>query len=677
MYDDETSAMTHTVKGLREIVRRAEPLRPEQSYRAMGFIRQFEETALKLSQDGEIAGSIHLCLGQEAIPVGAVSALREGDLVLATYRGHGWALAMGSNPLVLLAEIAQRAGGVNGGRAGSPLLSDPDTGFLGENSIVGAGIPISSGVAMALQARAKGGVVLTSFGDGAMNQGSASEGMIFAAARNLPVIFLCENNGWSEMTPTPSMVRGEDLAERPRGMGIESHVVDGGDPMAVARAVAAAAEVCRAGAGPVFLECKVSRLSGHYNRDVQHYRPQEDSSQALAADPLARFRATGEFDSELADRIDAEIAEELAAISLEVIAMPTPDPASVTDHILGAPVDVVPGAWGEPQDTEMTYWRAINTALKEELSDRDEMLVYGEDVGFPGGIFGVTRNLQKEFGVERVFDTPISESAILGSAVGSAMTGMRPVVEIMWADFVFVALDQIINQASNVRYINRSRLHAPLTIRMQQGVTDGACAQHAQNVETVFAHIPGIKVGVVSKPADAYAMTRAAIADPDPTILIESRALYQDTGVVPTGGTPQRAEGAVVRRSGGDVTIITWGAILKKVEAAAELLQEQGISATVLDLRWLRPLDDDGIAAAVTAGGGRVVVVHEDFLTGGFGAEIAARISEHHFSELVGPVVRIGSREVRIPSAPSLQSAVIPSIDSIVAQVRAAAGIAQ
>lgn len=172
-------------------------------------------------------------------------------------------------------------------------------------------------------------------------------------------------------------------------------------------------------------------------------------------------------------------------------------------------------------------------------------------------------------------------------------------------------------------------------------------------------------------------MTRAAIADPDPTIIIESRALYQDTGVVPTGGTPQRAEGAVVRRSGSDVTIITWGAMLKKVETAAELLQEQGISTTVLDLRWLRPLDDDAIAAAVTAGGGRVVVVHEDFLTGGFGAEIAARISERHFSELVGPVARVGSREVRIPSAPSLQSAVIPSVDSIVAQVRAAVGIAR
>lgn len=652
------------------------PIALGDAYRQMAFIRRFEEKCLELSRVGEVAGSIHLCLGQEAIPVGAMAVLQPNDRVLATYRGHGWALASRADPVAVMAEIAQRSGGLNGGRAGSPLLSDPENGFLGENSIVGAGSPIASGVGLASAAGGNESVVLTSFGDGAMNQGATTEGMIFAAARNLPVIFVCENNGWSEMTPTSQMARNIDLAERAIGIGIESHVVDGGDPIAVAEAVAAAAATCRAGDGPIFLEFKTVRLSGHYNRDIEHYRPQADKQAAIDADPLLRLREDGEASGRLtsadADAIDSEVAAEVELIAAEVLSMAQPDVASVQDHLLAADQDVTPNGWGPSLSSEMTYWKAVNTALRAELDNRPEVIVYGEDVGFAGGIFGVTRNLQKEFGSARVFDTPISESAILGSAVGSAMSGLRPVVEIMWADFVFVALDQIINQASNVRYVSRGKLSAPLTIRMQQGVTDGSCAQHAQSVESIFAHIPGIKVGLAATPQDAYRMTRAAIGDPDPTVLIESRSLYQDSELVETGGDPEVARGARRHRSGGDIAIITWGAMVPKVIEAADRLALEGIYATVLDLRWLRPLDDEAMSAAVLDAGGRVIIAHEDFVTGGFGAEIAARVSEKLFNQLAGPVSRIGSVEVRIPSAPSLQQGVVPSVEKIVEAARVA-----
>lgn len=645
------------------------------AYRRMSMIRRFEEKILELTREGEVAGSVHLCLGQEAIPVGAMAALKPEDRVLATYRGHGWALSVGSNPVDLMAEIAQRAGGLNGGRAGSPLLSDPDRGFLGENSIVGAGSPIGAGVGLAFAARGSQSVVITSFGDGAMNQGATTEGMIFAAARNLPVIFLCENNDWSEMTPTSEMVRNANLSERASGLGIDSWIVDGGDPFAVAEAVAAAASKCRDGRGPIFLEAKTVRLSGHYNRDVEHYRPAGDKQAAIAGDPLARLRAlggmNGGIDDTEADAIDVELDRELEEIVSRALSMPKPDAKSVGDHLVAPELTIVPAGWGPCSQVEAAYWKAVNLALRAELEGRPEVLVYGEDVGFAGGIFGVTRNLQADFGPERVFDTPISESAILGSAVGASISGMRPVVEIMWADFVFVALDQIINQASNVRYVNRGKLTAPLTVRMQQGVTPGSCAQHAQSVEAILAHIPGIKVGLPSNPQDAYRMTRAAVADPDPTILIEGRALYQDTQTIEIGGDPETASGARRLRSGSDLVIITWGVMVGKSLIAADELAEEGISISVLDLRWLRPLDDDAIRASVAGSGSRVIVVHEDFVSGGFGAEVAARVNEMFFAQLAAPVVRIGAMEVRIPSAPSLQDAVVPGIEKIKEAARA------
>jgi 2-oxoisovalerate dehydrogenase E1 component len=647
-----------------------------EAYRRMAIIRRFEDRTLELSGEGLIAGSIHLCFGQEAIPVGATAALQPQDRVLSTYRGHGWALACGTHPAALLGEIAQRAGGVNGGRAGSPLLSDPDNGFLGENSIVGAGVPIADGVALASQIQGSNRVVVTSIGDGAMNQGATTEGMIFAAARNLPVIFICENNGWSEMTPISSMIRGDDLARRGEGLGIESHVVDGGDPFAVYAAVAAAAEVCRRGDGPVLLECKTVRLKGHYNKDIEHYRPKEDMAAAVTGDPLTRLLESALADGRLDEATVASIDDDVAALvddaTARVKEMPAPDPATVLDHLYGEPVPIAQGNGNEPR--ELTYQRAINTALKHELETRPELVVYGEDVGFAGGIFGVSRGLQKQFGADRVFDTPISESAILGSAVGAGLEGVRTVVEIMWADFVFVALDQIVNQAANVRYINRSKLSAPLTVRMQQGVTPGSCAQHSQSIEAILAHVPGLKVGLPATPQDAYDMTRAAVADPDPTVLIEHRALYQVSAPVVTGRVAQRAEGARLRREGSDLTILTWGAILGEVLAAADELAADGLTVTVLDLRWLRPLDDEAISRAVAAGAGRVLVVHEAHTTGGFGAEVAARVTEQHFHQLAGPVARLGTPAARMPSAPVLQEAILPSRARILQAAQALCG---
>jgi 2-oxoisovalerate dehydrogenase E1 component len=646
---------------------------PYGALREMLLIRRFEERCLELSSQGEIAGSVHLCLGQEAIPVGAMQALGADDRVVATYRGHGWALARGVPVDPLLAEICQRRTGINGGRVGSPLIWAPEYGFIGENSIVGAGAPIATGVALAALARGEDRVVAVSLGDGAMNQGSTHEALVFAAARSLPVLFICENNGWSEMTATSEMFRVEDIAQRASGYGMTGVVVDGNDPEAVYAAVADAAKRARGGQGPTLLECKTARLSGHYNRDIQHYRSESDIEAAKTADPVERLRRKlaelEERSAQSLEAIETDVQQIVDAAAQAALNAPAPDPEHYDSP---ATINALASDYAArtQSGSELTYIKAVTAALDAELTTRQEVLVYGEDVGKSGGIFGASRGLQQRHGEHRVFDTPIAESAILGSATGAAMEGLRPVVEIMWGDFLLVALDQLINQAANVRFVTGGTRTASLVVRTQHGVTPGSCAQHSQSLEALLAHIPGLKVGIPATPQDAYSMLRAAVADPDPCILFESRALYQDKGTVDLDADIETVGGARLRRSGSDVVIITWGAMLHQALAAADTLQTEGVSVAVLDLRWLTPIDHTAIAGVLNASSGRVIVAHDANLTGGFGAEISAMVHELHFDLLDAPVKRIGAPDIRIPSAPTLQAALLPDAETIVSVAR-------
>jgi acetoin:2,6-dichlorophenolindophenol oxidoreductase subunit beta len=313
---------------------------------------------------------------------------------------------------------------------------------------------------------------------------------------------------------------------------------------------------------------------------------------------------------------------------------------------------------------ELTYAQAVNAALDRALRERPEVLLYGEDVAKWGGIFGCTRGLAKGHG-DRVFDTPISESAILGSAVGAALTGMRPVVEIMWVDFALVALDQIVNQAANVRYVSRSRLTAPLTVRTQQGAMPGSCAQHSQNLEALFAHTPGLIVGLPATAQDAHDMLLSAIWANDPAIIIENRTLYfGEAAPVDTAAPIAAPGGARIRRPGRDVTLVTWSAMLHTALAAAELAAARGVDVEVIDLRWLQPLDMSTVIESVRRTS-RLVVAHEANRTGGFGAEVAARVAESAAHLLDAPIRRIAVPDVRMPAAPAMQRALIPSAEAI------------
>jgi pyruvate/2-oxoglutarate/acetoin dehydrogenase E1 component len=317
---------------------------------------------------------------------------------------------------------------------------------------------------------------------------------------------------------------------------------------------------------------------------------------------------------------------------------------------------------------ELNYSGAVNAALRRCLEQIPETLLYGEDVAKPGGVHGVTRRLWKDFG-DRVFDTPISESAILGSAVGAAMMGRRPIVEIMWADFFLVALDQMVNQAANIRYVSEGRLKAPLVVRTQQGNSPAACAQHSQNLEALFTHTPGLRVAIPSTPQDAFDVMVSAVYSDDPVVVIDNRTLYFGAKEeVVIDAAPKPIGGSHVRRTGPAATVVTWGAITHQVLAAADRLAEEGVRLTVLETPWLNPFDHDALHRSLVDTGGRLAVVHEANTTGGFGGEVIVRALEA--GVLSGRPLRIGTDDSRIPATPELAAALIPGADRIHAELK-------
>lgn len=326
----------------------------------------------------------------------------------------------------------------------------------------------------------------------------------------------------------------------------------------------------------------------------------------------------------------------------------------------------------EATTTSLRYSQAVNEALARALDEFPESLFYGEDVAAPGGVFGASRGLQERFG-PRVFDTPISESAMLGAAVGAAMVGRRPIVEIMWADFLFVGLDQLVNQAAHVRYLSRGTLCVPLTVRTQQGSLAASSLQHSRCVEAMFTHVPGLKVALPSCPEDAYALLLSAIADDDPVMVFEHRALYGGKGDVALGAPIEPVGGARIRRSGSDVTIVALSRMVQVALEAADALAGEGIDCEVIDPRWIVPLDAETIGRSVERTN-RLVVVHEAVRTGGFGAEIAALAAGEWFWDLDAPVVRVTAPDVPKPSAPTLEAAVIPDAADVAAAVRTVVG---
>ncbi|HLN14627.1 MAG TPA: alpha-ketoacid dehydrogenase subunit beta [bacterium] len=320
---------------------------------------------------------------------------------------------------------------------------------------------------------------------------------------------------------------------------------------------------------------------------------------------------------------------------------------------------------------ELRYAEALHESLVSEMRRDPRVVVFGEDIGIYGGVFKVTKDLQQEFGAERVRDTPIAEEAIVGLAIGSSMMGLRPVCEIMYVDFLPLALDQLINQASLMQYIWAGQVQLPFVLRTQGGAGGAAGAQHSKSLEAIVAHIPGLKVVMPATPADAKGLLTASIRDPNPVVFIEHKMLYNTRGPVPEGEHLVPLGVADIKRPGGDVSIVATSRMVLEALRAAEELERDGVSAEVVDVRTLRPLDVATIVASVKRTH-RAVVVNEGWRTGGFGAELAAVIAEEAFSYLDAPVQRLGAADLPVPYSPGLEPASVPDAAAIARAARSA-----
>ncbi|HEU5082985.1 MAG TPA: dehydrogenase E1 component subunit alpha/beta [Acidimicrobiales bacterium] len=639
-------------------------------HRRMLRIRGFEQRVSTLYRDGEVPGFVHLSIGQEAAAVGACWSLRPADVITSTHRGHGHCLAKGLDPLGMFAELMAKDAGTNRGRGGSMHIADPTIGIFGANGIVAAGVPIAVGAAAAAQLAGDGGIAVAFFGDGAPAQGAFHEAANLAAVWRLPVIFFCENNGYAEFSPT-TVQHAAALEQRAAGYGMRHVQVDGNDVVAVVQAMAEVVDAVRAGAGPVVVEALTYRWHGHYEGDPERYRTPEELHEWQQRDPLVvheqRLREVG-VDAEELDALRSAVDAELDAAVEEARGCDQPDVDSLGDFVV-RPRPTVPEPAAVPPDAPVfRTMDAIRGALEAELESDDRVFVAGIDVGVGGNVFGLTRGLRDRFG-DRVRDTPISETAVVGLGVGAAMAGMRPVVEVMYLDFLGVCFDQLLNQAAKMPYMTGGAAQMGLTVRTQFGAGRSSGSQHSQSLEALLAHIPGLTVVMPSTPADTYGLLRAAIQDPNPVVFIENRLLYGMKGPQPPADHLVPIGRSSVVREGSDVTVVSVSRMVHEALAAAEALAAEGVSVEVVDLRTVAPLDLDPVLASV-AKTSRLLIAHEAVVPFGIGAEIAARVAREAFWDLDAPIERVGAAFTPPPYAPSLEQAWLPGRDEIATSVR-------
>jgi 2-oxoisovalerate dehydrogenase E1 component len=644
-------------------------------HRRMLVIRGFEERVAALYRDGEIPGFVHLSIGQEASAVGACWPLRPTDVITSTHRGHGHCLAKGLDAPGMLAELMAKDAGTNRGRGGSMHIADPMIGIFGANGIVGAGLPIAVGAATAAQLRGDGRVAVAFFGDGAVAAGTFHEAVNLAAVWRLPVIFFCENNGYAEFSPAATQ-HAATLEQRAVGYGLEHVAVDGNDVVATATTMTSVVEAARAGRGPVIVEAATYRWHGHYEGDPQRYRSADELREWEAHDPLLvsaqRLRSAGITDDAL-EMMHASVARELDDAVEAARRLPGPAASTLTAFVARPRAE---RAEPPAPDADAPVFRtmdAVRSALAAELAGDERVFVAGIDVAAGGNVFGLMRGLHDEFG-ERVRDTPISESAIMGLGVGAAMAGMRPVVELMYLDFLGVCLDQLLNQAAKLPFMTGGAAQMALTVRTQFGAGRSSGSQHSQSLEALLAHIPGLTVVMPSTPADTYGLLRAAIQDPNPVVFIENRLLYGMKGPQPPADHIVPIGRSAVVRPGTDLTVVSVSRMVHEAVAAAEVVAGDGISVEVIDLRTVAPLDMAPILDSVEKTS-RLLVAHEAVVPFGIGAEIAATVAREGFWSLDAPIERIGAAPTPPPYAPELEHAWLPDRDDIAEAIRRLAAV--
>jgi 2-oxoisovalerate dehydrogenase E1 component len=650
-------------------------------------------------------------VGNEATTVPAGLALEAGDTLCTLHRDLGAILAVyldparafpgfgfGSpdgrrpEPVQLLYRLSCQLLGRHEGFSQGVERSfhygyfDPPAGIhhVGMISHLGAMIPVAAGCGLAHRLRGTDRVALNFIGEGGTSTGDFHEGLNMAAVWKLPLVLVIENNRYAFSTPWHQQYAAERLSDRGPGYGVAAETVDGNDPDAMADAMARAVARARAGEGPTLLEAMLGRMRGHSEGDDSlKVVPPDDLARYKAEDPVPvygeRLETEGALPRGERERLKAHVAVLVEEALDAALAAEAPRAATAMRPVF-APSDVASGeAEAAPGSlagtsgmtefgTPITYVEAIHQALAEELERDESVILMGQDIADFEGAFRVTRGLHARW-PERVRDTPIAESGTIGIAVGAALLGFRPIVEMQFADFVTCGFNQLINVAAKLFY--RWEVPCPIVVRLPSGGGVGAGPFHSQNPEAWFAHEPGLKVVCPATAADAKALLKAAIRDPNPVIFCEHKYLYRriKEALPPGEDFTGRLGEAIVRRAGSDCTLIGYGASTWTCLEAAEALAEQGVEAEVVDLRTLTPLDETTVIDSVRRTG-RALVVHEACETAGFGAEVAARLADAAFAWLDAPVRRVAYPDRPVPYAKVLEQELMPSRDKVLAAVR-------
>ena len=642
-------------------------------YEQMLLIRRTEEQLVRSHQRGLIHGACHTYIGQEAVAVGVCAHLAKEDTVFSTHRGHGHALAKGVTPGQLIAELYGRETGVSRGRGGSMHLFAPEVGLMGTSGIVASCILQAAGAGYSAMLLKNGCVGVAFFGDGAVNNGAFHEGLNLASIWKLPVLFVCENNQYATEVPFTYAAGNPTVASRAASYGMPGIEVDGNDILAMHQVAGEAVDRARAGKGPTLLECRTYRTRPHAEGMGDFsYRTKEEVEEWKTRCPIQRLK------KDLLNRSiasDAELKAVEAAVTARVEegqrmaeAAASPDPATATHHIYAEPVRSAAPA-PPAGHRVVSYMQATLEALTAEMASNPKIFVMGEGIGKRGGNFNTTAGLYALYGPQRLCDTPICERGFVGLGGGAAMTGTRPVVDFMFADFVLDGIGEIINQIAKMQYMSSGRLKMPILLRGCVGIGHSAATHHSGNYYPMFAHFPGLRVVLPSNPYDAKGLLHYALRCDDPVLFLEPRELLSIKGSVPEQAYEIPFGLAAVVREGKDVTVVALGSMVPKTAAVCASLAEEGISVELIDPRTVSPLDVETIARSV-AKTGRLLIVDEAFAPFGIGAEIAAQLADRGFDDLDAPIRRLNGVRTPTPYSPTLEAAVVPNSETIAQSIR-------
>jgi len=653
-----------------------------QAFRTMYLSRSIDEKSMLLLKQGKIL--FHISgPGHEACQIAAAMALKPGyDWAYPYYRDLAFALQYGSTAYEIFLESMHRLGGPSSnGRQMPSHYGNKALRIPAQSSPTGTQFLQAVGTALGAVKEGKDEVVYVSSGEGATSEGEFSEALNWASREKVPVVFMIQNNGYAISVPVKDQIAGCSIYELSQGYpDLCRFHIDGTDFAASYRAAQEAVHHARAGKGPSLIEADVVRLFPHSSSDdPKKYMTPDVIERNRQSDPLPKLERmildSDALSKEELDRLKAEVKREVEEAADRAELQPSPAADTAERNVFSPNIIVSKNNFEEPRHEGKTIVMvdAVNHALHEEMKFNPKMLVYGEDIaGSKGGVFTATKGLTAAFGEDRAFNSQLAEASIVGTAIGLAIRGFKPVVEIQFGDYIWPSFMQFKDELVQLRYRSDGVFSCPVVVRVAVGGYIRGGLYHSQSIEGFFAHMPGLWIAMPSNAADAKGLLKTACREENPVLFCEHKGLYRQG----FASSPEPDENyllpfglASVKKEGSDVTIVTWGMMVQRSLEAAKKLEGYGVSVEVIDLRTICPWDKEAVLSSVKKTG-KVLIVHEDTRTGGFGAEIGSVIAEECFQWLDAPIMRVAAKDAPIPFAPALENAVLPQENDIVSALK-------